>query len=270
MAQKKATRPIQGPKARPNTSPPKGSSAAPPWRIEHLRASIFFAPDGAHAPSKFKDIFQKDPVQTNVNHSIGQTVEAGPVEGNPVVYATISRQSGRGDFVISALPSNAQELGVPPLPFADAKEAFDHLLTLSAGWLKSVGDLKRLAIGASFGRLVSDEAEAVEAVFESANLSPRSSDTRELTLQWNRPIPSKSIDKLVINRVLRWEVGKIARISVAGSGQMTEVIGRPFAGFSIDINSAPETGIVLRDKIDNLINEMCSLGCKYFTEGDRP
>jgi hypothetical protein len=239
------------------------------WRVESLRVTTFPSEVVSTDQLNWWDNFVGLPPETVVSRpKTGQYQAHGDFEGRRLVLQV---QPGRIEWNMSPI-LKADEETVPylgPLP-----EVLASFLKVVTAWLPHAPALSRLGFGGVVVQPVADVRSGYLLLQQYLPALPMDPDgSSDLFYQINRPRPSGQVANLRMNRLSRWSVQVAQQVTLTlGS---TDVVTRAFnlqasCRLELDINTAPDFGILPATALGNLLLETIDLGREIASDGDIP
>ncbi len=237
------------------------------WPTEHLRMTVFSDSERPfeNARGWWESIVGSQPSNVNEEPQSG-TVQLQKEDGRSILhmYADGARMDFRQLFL---LPNSQQEVGPP---FLEATKPFVQLVK---SWLgkRPLNKIQRMAFGSSVLRRCSriEDCRDVLSAYVPL-LDEPSSDLRDFLHQTNRWRASRVVTGLDINRLVKWSVRRVNRVSIdastgKGSGLTTEFDPR----LEVDINSFPEHADLLKPhRLELLFGEFVDLAELFHAKGE--
>jgi hypothetical protein len=181
------------------------------FECEHLRFTVF--PVQLQPPEDntwWKDAVGEEPTTRTSQPRKGEYKDQGPYHGG---LLTLGMLPGRIDWILSPDPEQAQEqLGLPSIGlFEETLETFSSTITK---WLGRCPLAKRIAFGGAALLPATDRIEGYRKLagyLPSVKVDPFGS--RDFLYQINRPVLSAHVKRLEINRLGKWSVAAIVKMS---------------------------------------------------------
>ena len=242
------------------------------WQAASLRLTAFPGISGnVPAETWFEEIIGHPPDQITRQRS-GHVEVVGMVNSLNLTLSIDAvkiewRMAPAGDA--SALTDDIPNLGA----FFQVVDSFLHLMS---SWLDRTRlEVNRLAFGAELlvpveGR--SDGYRYLSTYLPSVIVDPDGSS--DLLYQINRFRPSRiGIADLIINRLTKWSVAKLAQVAVLPNGQLVPLSDttRYFCCLELDINTSEDrTEMLPDDQLAAIFQELIDFGREIAVEGDIP
>jgi hypothetical protein len=244
------------------------------WQAETMRVTVFPTEVVPVEPSVWWDEVVGVPPETVVARpKVGQFQARGDFEGRQLILQV---QPGRVEWILGPLAKAAddEESVLPSLgPFPEVLQSLSKVVV---PWLPQAPALQRFA----FGAIVMQPVNTVHAGYallqkylgSYVRLDPESSD---FFYQINRRRPSRTIAALHLNRLTKWSVQTVRRMTMtlgAEGGAVTRALGEDAAcRLELDINTAPDfAGVLPAEQLTALLKELTDLGREIAQRGDIP
>jgi hypothetical protein len=208
------------------------------WETESARLTAIAPPSGEVRFRTLKALTGKEPEQTLNPPAPQPSMEMGSFHNGRLI---VSRQMGRADLaMVGLLPDDATAIGSLGAP----DKAISALRPLARKVWPQGSIVNRLAVGLV---LISPQESLAQASLDLAQSIPLIKDCPEditdFGLQLNRPVTSKNIPNLTINRLIKWNASFLQRWTVtAGQVAPAPVTAAPISSravirMELDINT---------------------------------
>jgi hypothetical protein len=252
---------------------PNVNNAAPTvaWEAESIRFSAF-PPPSVHF--EISPIWERltgkrpDDVQERPNQGVRN--EIGSLDGEFAFYAL--SQLTRLDLVIASKPTASATEGLISIgPFERAEAA---LLPFIADWIRIAPTAGRLAYAPIVLHRVKSVQEGNEMLHRLNPALPIDpANSRDIFWQINRPLPSKTLPELTINRLTKWSVLKSQRVQISTdiSAVVASTPMEPFFAvrLELDLYTEPITPIPA-ESMQALLTELSGHSREIVQRGDVP
>jgi hypothetical protein len=237
------------------------------WIAENLRLTAFASGQSDISTAKWvEDLFGEDVVRLQDNRASGIRTEIVPFAKGRLLLQRIPAVG-----VVHWTYAIPQDLPTVPLEstFVETLEEFRDVVER---WFQYCPDLHRMAFGCIL-RLPVPSREAGYRKMSNYMVFDLDDESVDFSYQINRPrlFTGGSAQKggpIRINRLARWSVGATFAVSIPPV-QMVPNLMSSFCRVELDINTAPETDVILRRaSLHSIFGEMVSLSSELVTEGD--
>lgn len=237
------------------------------WQVQQLRFTAFIQQnDRAKEEGWWTSLFGAPAETRTVRANEGLLQDEGPFKDGRI---TLSVVPGRVDWIWSTSVVVDLDKGTPPSlgTFGDTSKVFKELMN---AWLSLALPFSRLAFGAVLDQPVSNKEAAyrlLQGYLPTVRIVPESSS--DFMYQINRPVESKVISGLRVNRLNKWVA--LRGIVVAGQGGKPAVRHEYSAvRLEVDVNtiSGPETTIP-KEKSQDILSELISKAQEIAEKGDQ-
>lgn len=202
----------------------------------------------------------------------GQHQAQGEFEGRRL---TLHLQPGRIDWRLNALVNKAVEEEPDLVLLGPFPEAVMSLSKIVAPWLSQAPEIGRLA----FGAVLAQPVETVRAGYvliqkylPSVRLDPDGSS--DFLYQINRfRNTTTRVEQLRVNRLMKWsvQVAQQVIVTLGEGGVATRTVGEePACRLDLDINTAPDFGVLPAEQLGAILEELMELGREIAQKGDLP
>jgi hypothetical protein len=202
------------------------------WQTESLRVTAFPIAGATVVPNPWKEITGNDPAEIVKQPSPMQSFEAGPFSTGRL---SVGYQPGRIELVLMPLLPLAPDqinLSAEQLRqrhIGDFDLAMDNVLLTARKMFRPDMVMQRLAVGAVLLDYVESPEDAYKVLRSILPIAREIPETaRDFNCQLNVPIPLRvtGISDININRLLRWNAGRLQMLGlVGGSGIPTQIVG---------------------------------------------
>lgn len=242
------------------------------WEVESLRFTGFPIPSYDFVNNQWWNDVLDQPPDTVITQPKTMAKHIEWIFGVKKLVLEVTQQ--RIDWLIMGDNQNSPIAFMNTIgEFKDIRiELFDHIHR----WLDSVSvpDFQRIAFGAVLLETVENKIagyERIQSFLPDVRLDPEGST--DFLYQINRPRPSKTgIPELKINRLSKWSVAKSFLFSFSpDSVRLDQGLQKFACRLELDINTAADfNGVISREKLDSLIEELTQLGEEISYAGDIP
>lgn len=236
------------------------------WLPQVLRITVFVdVADRAQQESWWESRMGKPPETRITRPAENIFQDEGAFEGGRFILNT---QPGRADWIWSVNSLSAVGTGALPTlgSFSDGTK---RLQALIAPWLDSAPPVFRLAFGAVLDQKVHGKEEAyslLQQYLPDVKLDAR--NTSDFMYQLNRPVPSKAVNGLTVNRLGKWMSLRAAfqNIAPGGSELRSEF---DLIRVEIDANTDHVKEPIEKKALPNLLTELVDAATRMAQQGDR-
>lgn len=248
------------------------SSRAPDsaWGAETLRLTIFhprevpFAPDGW-----WEAVTGQAPDSSVSKPKVGERAEVGKQDDYQLAFH-VQQRLGRFDWVMQTVGG----FETTPAPFPDRAQVFLNLMTkvLQRDDLPVVS---RVALGAVLVLPVHNVEDGYTAISNYLNFDLNRATSSDFMYQINRKQPSMIQSGLVINRLMKWSVGKVMRqlLEVTQNDGLVATADPEDVStacrLELDINTVPEPTLTIqKERLERLLMELFGHARSIIREGE--
>ncbi len=235
------------------------------WHAQHLRLTLFTGqPTIAPAQLNWWEPLVGEPPLTRNIHPREQVLE----ESGPVALGELKLrvEPGRIDWLLGPILAGP-EPGAPSI--AEFEKALSFFHSTIKAWLPNCPPVTRIAFGAIAELPVGERTSGYRQLIpylSSVKIEPEAS--RDFFYSINRPRISTTVAGLEINRLSKWAVGLYRQFMTQGA-TMSVTSEQHTVRIEVDINTTPEPPRDLpKESLDNLFDELVSLGVEILVEGD--
>lgn len=246
-----------------------------PWRAELVRLTLFEHREKICTPPYWRSLTGEDPTESHTK--AGETRELGAF--GPGTLIVLNRPQ-RFDVTIVGDQTIKFSDGAPPPPFSTVdtlSRTFDAISPALINWLQARPAIKRLALGVTLLSEVPGPDGIIADLQQHLPHIPLTGvSAQDFGYTVNRPVRSKSVAGVEINRIRKWAglaVQLIKFQATVGLGQPVARQEDQHAGFAarleMDINTAPMPDLVLQpNQLVPLFEEFKELALQTEKEGD--
>ncbi len=238
---------------------------------ESLRLTAFLAPAEPIVHTNWwAELTGTEPESRSSKPGRGESQDSGPCGEGTLV---LSIQPGRIDWLITAqLESEFQ--GTPRFAgrLAETTATFSDLMLK---WLISAPPIIRLGYGVTVHQPVDNKIEAyslLSKLLPTVQIDTQNSE--DFIYQINRPILSKVIPELKINRIGKWSAAMFfgVRLDLTKVALQQQTTGRVFScRMEFDVNTdGANTAPFAQEKNSPLLAELRDIAFDLASKGDRP
>jgi hypothetical protein len=242
------------------------------WGAESLRLSLFASGQVRVTDEDWRSITGQDEAASR-QALPGGRVLAGPFDVGQLSLAGIGN---RIDVILTLLPAPDQSAGGRLPTIGPWEAAAGRFVEFASAW---VSGLTASIIRVAFGAVLLCETESRDAANSLlAQLLPSvkidSENTKELLYRINRPVLSRVIPSLILNRITTWSSIQITPIVMQfGTSGATRVLGnehymvRLEVDHNTDANSQDRIG---SDRLKSVFQELVLLASENAARGEQP
>lgn len=238
-------------------------------RTELLRLTAFLPAPINNEPSWWNDIVGAAPETRNSTANLGLFQQAGTVANRTL---TLTIQQNRVDWWLT--PDQRSDTSLPQGagPLDETLPLFGDLMSR---WLREAPpSIQRLAFGVIAHVPTNDRISAyrqLASYLPAVHIDPVNST--DFGYQINRPIASRTVGQLEINRLAKWSAAYFARLVASPTGALVASPEQPIAFSSrieTDVNSNQYfEGAIPPESLPLLFNEFRELAVAIVTRGDQ-
>ena len=234
------------------------------WRAEMLRLTAFTSAQLTNQSSEWwQQITGAQPESISSKPAIGVHSAEGTTETFRFILNIVP---GRIDLI--AAPNPSENTPTPDLgSFVTLAKSFVAYLE---PWLKSCSfPIARIAFGSTVRILVNDRVEGYKVLAEllpTVQIDPEG--TTDFMYQINRPIKSKHISGLKLNRLCKWGVLDIQLLPFSENSQPIQ--HTHFCRVELDLSSDKDYQDNIGNKVALIFEELVGLGTALVGQGDAP
>jgi hypothetical protein len=241
-----------------------------PWNAQLLRLTLFARPpiDGA---GLWRSVVGAEPEVDEHRPREGIRRQSGQI-GEAVLEMGMA--PNRLDWVMGPAPAQSPMPG-PNIHLGDPRAAIEQFDRLLVPWLPQSGlSIMRIAFGLVAVLPTPDRSNSYARLRELVPSVKYDPDrTREVIYQVNRPIASKSMPGLELNRITTWSALRtgIGTIILSGGNLITTAVGDPqfFARCECDNNTPAErTDILETTQLEPIYLELRNLAIANLERGE--
>lgn len=237
------------------------------WGCESLRCTIFHSPNETpNVAGEWERVAGTPPDAVTAKPKNREHIETGKVEQWQFV---LHAQRGRIDWVLAAGDEPGDQQPIFP-------EIATYFLNLMGNWFRGaeLPKVSRLAFGAVVGLPVPDVAAGYRTLCDYLPFDIDYSVSSDFMYQINRRRESQTIPEVVINRLTKWSVTKVTKVTFVNMDAGLRAIQDPETGpcccrLELDINTVPGADTELdTQQLAPLHQELVFLGREIIREGD--
>ena len=249
------------------TAPTMSFPLATAWQVEHLRLTVLGDTATIDPVAAWRGIAGTDPEVVTNQPKVGMAQAQGKLDEQRRLALQV--QDRRIDWLLG--PANVESLptegffaiGVLPA-------ALDEFSRLLGTWLRTWHDCQRLALAGVMHQPQPDRIagyKQIQQYLPSVALDPESSD---FLYQINRARSSRTgIPDLRLNRLTKWSVAMLTRLSGSDLTRLSEVDHRHACRLEFDINTAADfPGPIPAGAFPALLAEFADLARELAERGD--
>ena len=240
------------------------------WHVQHLRFSVFFPqptqPEPVHL---WADVVGHDPDDTRIKGTGTQRVvtQEGPFRG---ARMRADVRTDRLDWFLVPSPPSTPDARPTAGPYAGLKDPFQACML---AWLNASRIVThRMAFGAQLSLGPGERTEALtvlDGLLATVQLDTQNTWDFEYTV--NRRRPSAVMADLMINRMVKWSLGRqvlgAVELALNGGSPRMQTTTAYLPVITLDVNTIPEHPGPL-ERLGELLAELASLGTEIALEGD--